>query len=49
MENFSTRKINALFSAAIKNDNHKNRMFGVAMRMGMNASANDFDKWMKAV
>jgi hypothetical protein len=49
VENFSVRKINALFSTSIKNDALQNRALAVAVRMGMSASANDFEKWMKAV
>jgi len=49
VENFSVRKINALFDVALKNDNQKNHSIGVAMRMGMNATAREFEQWVRGV
>jgi hypothetical protein len=47
VEKYSTRKINALFSAALRNDAVQNRQQGVAVRMGFNAEGSDFANWVK--
>ena len=44
---YSIRKINALYRAATKNQQTENRMTGIAVRYGMNATAPEFDKWLK--
>ena len=49
VQNYSIRKINALFTASVKNESYQNRMIGCAVRMGTNANSEEFLKWVKAV
>lgn len=44
---YSVRKINALFEAALKNMKIENKQLGQAVRIGFNADGSDFSRWMK--
>lgn len=48
VEVYSIRKINALYSASMANQVEETKMQGVAVRYGMNATVQEFDKWLKA-
>lgn len=47
INDYSLRKINFLYKAAVLNQQEEMRMQGVAVRYGMNATAQEFDKWLK--
>ena len=49
VQDYSLRKINALYKAALQNQQEENRMQGVAVRFGMNATSQEFDKWLKTI
>jgi len=44
---YSLRKINALYKAAVENQEDECRMMGVAVRYGTNATVSEFERWLK--
>lgn len=40
------RKINALYRASVGNQKHEQKLTGVAVRYGMNATIEEFNKWL---
>ena len=47
LNDYSIRKINALYKAATANQEMESHLTGIAVRYGMNATAQEFDKWLK--
>jgi hypothetical protein len=47
INDYSLRKINALYKAALQNQHEEMQQESVAVRYGMNANAQEFDKWLK--
>ena len=45
VQDYSLRKINALYKAALQNQQEESKQEGIAVRYGMNATAKEFEKW----
>jgi hypothetical protein len=47
INDYSLRKINALYKAALQNQHEEVQQESIAVRYGMNANEREFDKWLK--
>jgi hypothetical protein len=49
VKEYSVRKINSLFEAALRNEEVQNRLLGTAVRVGFNANQHEFKRWIDEV